>query len=151
MNAPRARRTGRPVSTAAPPPVASAMPAAGPRDAAELIGAVAKATLTKPTAAGPAIADQVGYALADVLAKQLADMLTEVLPAAVTKTISDDVLAGAEPLAGFLGMNPRQVYHLASTGKLPVFRIGTLICARKSTLLRWIADQETQRGGGTGA
>jgi hypothetical protein len=34
------------------------------------------------------------------------------------------------------------VFHLASSSKMPVFRLGSMICARKSVLIKWITDQE---------
>jgi hypothetical protein len=59
--------------------------------------------------------------------------------------LANDLLTGADQIAGFIYGNPkkrRQVYHLAENAKLPVFRMGAIICARKSTILQWIADQE---------
>ena len=58
---------------------------------------------------------------------------------------SSDLLEGADQIAGFLYGDPKKrskVYHLADNKKLPVFKIGKTICARKSTLLAWIAEQE---------
>ena len=42
-------------------------------------------------------------------------------------------------------------YYLTTEGRaqLPHFRLGTIICARKSTLLRWIEAAEA-RGSGSG-
>lgn len=63
---------------------------------------------------------------------------------------SQDILHGAEPIRAFLGFEKRsQVYHYASNGTLPTFRIGTTICARKSTLLKWIEEQEQGSRTGT--
>lgn len=59
--------------------------------------------------------------------------------------LASDILTGADQIAGFIYGNPkkrRQVYHLAENAKLPVFRMGATICARKSTILHWIAEQE---------
>ena len=41
----------------------------------------------------------------------------------------------------------RKVYYYASVAKvkLPIFRIGNVICARKSKLLDWIEQQEAAR------
>jgi len=36
----------------------------------------------------------------------------------------------------------RKIYHLAETSRLPVFRLGSVLCARRSVLMAWIADQE---------
>ena len=53
-----------------------------------------------------------------------------------------DLLAGAAEIAAFMRLNRRQVYHLVETSRLPVFRLGTQLCARRSTLLRWIEEME---------
>jgi hypothetical protein len=58
-------------------------------------------------------------------------------------------LRGAAEIAAYLFGDPRErrrVYHLAvevkPEARLPVFRLGSLLCARRSTLLRWITAQE---------
>ncbi len=59
--------------------------------------------------------------------------------------MSGDILRGADKIAEFLFGDPklrRKVYHLVETGRLPVFRLGTTICARKSTLVAFIEQQE---------
>jgi hypothetical protein len=53
-----------------------------------------------------------------------------------------DLLSGADAIGAFMGMKPRRIYHLAETRRLPVFRIGSTLCARRSTLIRWIEDME---------
>lgn len=58
---------------------------------------------------------------------------------------SDDLLEGAEAISAFLYGNPgkrRKVYHLASTSRLPVFRLGSVLCSRKSKILEWVEAQE---------
>jgi hypothetical protein len=62
--------------------------------------------------------------------------------------LADDLLRGAEAIAEFLygdAGQRRKVYHLAETSRLPIFRLGSVLCARRSVLLKWIAEQE-QRG-----
>ena len=56
--------------------------------------------------------------------------------------IAADILRGADDIAAFLGLDKRAVYHAASRNKLPTFRLGAIICARRSTLMAWIAEQE---------
>lgn len=63
--------------------------------------------------------------------------------------LAKDLLRGAAEIAEFVFGNAaerRRVYHLATEVKeesrIPVFRLGNLLCARRSTLLRWIAEQE---------
>lgn len=61
-----------------------------------------------------------------------------------------DLLRGAEDIAQFLYGDEklrRKVYHLVATSNLPVFKLGSMICARKSVVLKWIADQEERHAG----
>ncbi len=61
--------------------------------------------------------------------------------------LADDLLRGADEIAEFVFGSTkfrRRVYYYATDAKLrlPVFRIGSIICARKSKLLGWIEQQE---------
>jgi len=59
--------------------------------------------------------------------------------------LSEDLLDGAEEISRFIYGDVkyrRRVYHLAEKKALPVFRMGSTLCARKSTLTTWIAAQE---------
>ena len=59
--------------------------------------------------------------------------------------LADDLLYGGIAIAVFIWGDPgkrRRVYHLAETERLPVFRMGATLCARKSRLLAWIERQE---------
>jgi hypothetical protein len=59
--------------------------------------------------------------------------------------LASDLLRGAEEIADYLfGSRDerRKVYHLAEKSRLPVFRLGSMLCARKSVLLQWIGEQE---------
>jgi len=70
----------------------------------------------------------------------------QALPASAPE-LADDLLLGAEEIAKFIfGPNGkrRQVYYLAAYARLPVFRLGTALCARRSVLLNWIARQESR-------
>lgn len=55
-----------------------------------------------------------------------------------------DLLSGADSIAAFMGIKARRVYHLVETQRLPVFRLGATLCARKSTLLQWIEQMESE-------
>jgi hypothetical protein len=58
-----------------------------------------------------------------------------------------DMLRGADEIAQFLYGDTgfrRKIYHLVSTSHLPVFKLGAMICARKSVLLKWVEDQEVR-------
>jgi hypothetical protein len=59
--------------------------------------------------------------------------------------LAQDLLHGAEEVAQYLYGDRelrRKIYHLVATSNLPVFKLGSMICARKSVLLKWIKDQE---------
>ena len=61
------------------------------------------------------------------------------------ENVHADILRGAAEIAAFLfgkRTDRRKVYHLSEHAGLPVFRLGSTLCARRSTLLRWIQDQE---------
>lgn len=59
--------------------------------------------------------------------------------------LSSDVLYGADAIAEFMGIeSKRRIYHLCESGSLPIFRLGSRLCARKSTLLNHIKAQEEQ-------
>ena len=69
-------------------------------------------------------------------------------PPPTSGKLAEDVLHGAEEIADFLFGDRRlrrKVYYLAESSRLPVFRYGARLNARRSTLLQWIADQE-QKG-----
>jgi hypothetical protein len=61
--------------------------------------------------------------------------------------LADDILEGADAIAEFLFGSKddrRRVYYLAESSKLPVFRFGAVLCARKSVLLQYITIQESR-------
>ncbi|WP_417426253.1 helix-turn-helix transcriptional regulator [Hoeflea sp.] len=53
-----------------------------------------------------------------------------------------DLLLGAPAIARFLGLNSRQVYRLVYGDVIPVFKLGGSVSARRSSLRKWLADQE---------
>lgn len=75
---------------------------------------------------------------------------TRALPATgeLCPKLADDLLRGADAIAEFVfgsAKERRKVYYLATGAKahrLPVFRMGSVLCARKSSLLQWITTQE---------
>ncbi|MFU8778233.1 MAG: hypothetical protein ACNA7M_11260 [Roseovarius sp.] len=72
------------------------------------------------------------------------DTLTQT---ATEANLGDDLLHGADAIAKFMfgdAKHRRKVYYLTgeATKGLPHFKMGSLICARKSTILNWIAQQE---------
>lgn len=62
--------------------------------------------------------------------------------------LPDDLLEGARAIAIFLygdAKYQRKIFYMASKGRLPVFDLGTAtIYARKSTLLKYIEEQEAR-------
>lgn len=65
--------------------------------------------------------------------------------APIELTLSGDLLRGADAIAEYLygdAGQRRKVYHLAETSRLPIFRLGSVLCARRSILIEWIAEQE---------
>lgn len=56
--------------------------------------------------------------------------------------LADDVLHGTREIADFLGLAPRNASYHIEQGRIPCFRLGKAVCARKSTLLQWVAEQE---------
>lgn len=72
------------------------------------------------------------------------------LAAQAPANLAEDLLRGADAIATFVFGGPqhrRKVYYYATDAKvrMPVFRIGAVICARKSTLIEWIEQQEGVR------
>jgi hypothetical protein len=53
-----------------------------------------------------------------------------------------DLLRGAAAIAEFLSLQRRSVFYYVEKGRLPVFRFKSQIWARKSTLRKWIEEQE---------
>lgn len=73
------------------------------------------------------------------------DMKTPSVPN--TEEFAADLLCGADEIAKFL-FGPRggrrKVYYLAACTRIPVFRLGTKLCARRTVLLSWISAQENR-------
>ena len=64
--------------------------------------------------------------------------------------LGQDLLFGAEAIAKFVFGDRkyrRRIYHLASSSRLPVFRLGAMLCGRKSVLLSYVTEQERRIGG----
>lgn len=64
-----------------------------------------------------------------------------------TTELAGDLLRGAEQIALFVFGSTdecykRKIYHWAETSRIPFFKLGSMICCRRSTLLNWISNQE---------
>jgi hypothetical protein len=60
--------------------------------------------------------------------------------------LADDLLEGVAAISAFTGFKPRRIFYLAEGGRLPLFKIGSRWCARKSTLTNFIARLEQNTG-----
>ncbi|GAB5427251.1 MAG: hypothetical protein Devi2KO_07100 [Devosia indica] len=56
--------------------------------------------------------------------------------------LNGDVIWGAEAIGRFLGMTRRQVYHACDQEHLPIFRVGSTLACRKSTMMTFITKRE---------
>lgn len=59
-----------------------------------------------------------------------------------------DLLYGVPAIAAHLSLKARVVYHLHAAGRLPTFKLGGKVCARRSTLAAHFATQEQATGRG---
>lgn len=83
----------------------------------------------------------------------MAELQTRLLGAnATTLPLGDDLMRGADEIRRFMfgeaadqkqaDADTRAVYHLASKRQLGLFKLGGVLCGRKTTILRWIEQQE---------
>ena len=64
--------------------------------------------------------------------------------------LGEDLLSGADKIAVFMYNDKkkrRSVYHLSDTTDIPIFRVGSQLCARKSQIIAWIEEQEAKQRG----
>jgi hypothetical protein len=74
-------------------------------------------------------------------------MEPQTAPNETSHELASDLLRGADEIAEFIfgaRGSRRKIYYLAETSHLPVFRLGAVLCARRSVLIRWIAGQENR-------
>ena len=50
-------------------------------------------------------------------------------------TATADLLYGCEAIATFLGIKKRSAQHLIETNRIPHFRVGKTVCARRARLI----------------
>jgi hypothetical protein len=75
------------------------------------------------------------------------EMEPNAVPQKTPDELAGDILEGADAIAEFLfgsREHRRKVYYLAECSKLPIFRLGSVLCARKSVLLGFISGQESR-------
>jgi hypothetical protein len=56
--------------------------------------------------------------------------------------LADDLLIGGKAIAGWLGVEVRQVFYMKETGQLPFFNLGGKLAARKSKIKEHITQLE---------
>ncbi|MCM8790382.1 MAG: helix-turn-helix domain-containing protein [Candidatus Omnitrophica bacterium] len=56
--------------------------------------------------------------------------------------MAEDIVFTVQELAAYLRMKPVTIYKHAKAGKLPCFKVGANWRFKKSTIDRWIAEQE---------
>jgi hypothetical protein len=64
---------------------------------------------------------------------------------AMTDT-TPDLLYGAKAIADFLGLKERSAQHLIETKRIPFFKVGKTVCARRSKLIAAFDELEAQCG-----
>ena len=55
-----------------------------------------------------------------------------------------DLLYGVPAIADYLGVTKRTAYHLVETKRIPFFRMGKILCSRRSKLMAAMEQLETQ-------
>ena len=71
----------------------------------------------------------------------------------MTDTMNDtpDLLYGAAAIADYLGIKRRSAEHLIETKRIPFFKVGKTVCARRSKLLAALEILEEAQQQATGA
>lgn len=57
-----------------------------------------------------------------------------------------DLLRGYQAIGQHLGMSARQAKHQAKLGTIPTFKMGRIVCARRSSLSSRFAQLEAKGG-----
>ena len=65
-----------------------------------------------------------------------------------TTATAPDLLYGASAIANFLGVKRGVVYHLIETHRLPHFKVGKTVCARRSSVLAAFERMEENQQAG---
>ncbi len=55
---------------------------------------------------------------------------------------NSDLLQGYAAIGEHLHMSPGATKHRVKSESIPVFRMGRIVCARRSTLNAWLAERE---------
>lgn len=55
---------------------------------------------------------------------------------------NSDLLQGYAAIGEHLRMSPDATKHRVKSERIPVFKMGRIVCARRSTLNAWLAERE---------
>lgn len=66
----------------------------------------------------------------------------------MSRSSPDDLLYGVPAIADAFGWKARQVYHLKEAHGLPTFKIGRVVCAKRSAIAAWITAQAAKTSAG---
>lgn len=58
------------------------------------------------------------------------------------QTPAGDLLYGVPAIGEFLGIKTRQARHLCEIGRVPNFKVGKMVCSRRTMLSAWLDEQE---------
>ena len=77
---------------------------------------------------------------------------TDTSPECQSNSTADDLTYGADRIGDIIGMSAKQIYYLADPHRLkrnrmPIIRIGSRLCARRSKLLAWLEAREREAAG----
>jgi len=56
--------------------------------------------------------------------------------------LASDMVWGAAAIGRVLGMTRRQVYHACDQQYLPIFKVGSTVVCRRSTMMEYITARE---------
>ena len=63
------------------------------------------------------------------------------MPATQPQESQLDLLYGIKAIAAALGLREGQARHLAEQGHIPVFKVGHMVCSRRTVLKNWLDKQ----------
>jgi excisionase family DNA binding protein len=81
--------------------------------------------------------------VADELVERIAQRAAELLTEQSSEPVEDTLLRGADKIAAYIDCPRSRVYALASAKRIPIYRDGSALIAKRSELDTWL-----QRGGG---
>jgi excisionase family DNA binding protein len=81
--------------------------------------------------------------VADELVERIAQRAAELLTEQSSEPVEDTWLRGADKIAAYIDCPRSRVYALASAKRIPIYRDGSALIAKRSELDTWL-----QRGGG---